>query len=354
MTLLVVLIIGFFLTFLFLGDSSIGRALWLSVYYALIVLGVPVIFRYVPLVLKKQRKRYRFLSQMLLIYLLYVGAIVLYLNFSKIFEILRVHDVLIVAVLLAFRYMLMYVLISFSIVYVIYAFTVTYVPIVLNIIRSLSQRIYSKEKVPIRGNLKYYIIGYLFNIPRFIDTNRLTLSERPRSKHLFRRFVTLLLIEMFLTSLLVLYIGLNPFISTDAVDKIILIDISLNIAILIPILVFPIYLIYLLGPKIPCGNSSFDVTKGLRKRITGLLITATTILILFRLAVERTSAQTLLLALFKFLIVVPFLMISTLIFMVIYEKIIIKNTITLFIKDKLRSQSFLAETEKKLKEWIME
>lgn len=152
----------------------------------------------------------------------------------------------------------------------------------------------------------------------------------------------------------ILYIGLNPFISTDAVDKIILIDISLNIAILIPILVFPIYLIYLLGPKIPCGNSSFDVTKGLRKRITGLLITATTILILFRLAVERTSAQTLLLALFKFLIVVPFLMISTLIFMVIYEKIIIKNTITLFIKDKLRSQSFLAETEKKLKEWIME
>jgi len=354
MTLLLVLFVGFLLTFIFLGNMSVLGALRPSIYYALIVLGAPVIFRYVPIVLKKKRKRYWFLSQLLLIYLLYVGAIILFLYFSKIDDLLRFHDVMIAAVLLAFRYMLLNVLISFSIVYVIYAFTATYAPIVLNIIRSLSNRIYRKEKVPWRGNAKYHIIGYLFNVPRFIDTNRLTISVRPRKQHFFRRFITLLAIEMFLTASLVIYIGLNPFITSDNINKVILIDISLNIATLIPILVFPIYLVYMLGPSIPCENSSFDVSKGLRKRLTGILITATTILILFRLAVERTSGQTLLVALLKFLIAVPGLMISTLIFMVIYEKIIVKNTEILFIRDKVRSHSFLAETEKKIKEWIRE
>jgi len=354
MTFLVVLFVGFLLTFVFLGDMSVLGALRPSIYYALIVLGVPVIFRYGPLVLRKEQKRYRFFSQLLLIYLLYVGVIILFLYFSEVFDILRFHDVMIAAVLLAFRYMLLHVLISFSIVYVIYAFMATYAPIVLNIIHSLTKRNYGKKNVPWRGNAKYHIIGYLFNVPRFIDTNKLTISARPRKQNMFGRFITLLLIMMFLTALLVIYIGLNPFITSDYINKVILIDISLNIAALIPILVFPIYLFYMIGPKIVCGNRDYDVSKGLRKRLTGILITATTILILFRLVVERTSGQTLLLALLKFLIAVPGLMISILIFMVIFENIIVQNTITLFIKDKVRSQSFLSETEKKLKEWILD
>jgi len=203
-----------------------------------------------------------------------------------------------------------------------------------------------------RGNLKYKIIGYLFDLPRFIDTDRLIISVKPSSNRIFQKSTILLVIEIFLAALLVLYIGLNPFIPPD-LNRVLLIDISLNIATLVPLLVLPVYLFHMLKPRIICGKSSYNVSRGLRKRVTGILITATTILLIMRLAFERTSGQTLLLAGLKLLIAIPGLMISTLIFIMIYEEIIIKRTIAQFRKDNKSSESFMEETEKKIKELIM-
>ena len=348
------LFVLFLVIFIFLGNIRLIHALRPSLYYALIVLGVPIAFRYIPKVAKNKIRRYHFFIILLFIYLLYVSFIILFLHYSGIFTILNLNDVILAAEILAFKYLVLDILFSFSIVYLIYALTITYAPIILNIIRALSSRVYGGNKAPLRGNMKYYFIGFIFNVPQFIDTNKLTIATRPSFRHTPRRFFTLLVIEMFLAALLVLYIGLNPFISPESIDKAILIDISLNIAALIPILVFPVYLFHMLRPRIICEHKDYFVSRGLRKRLTGVLITATTILLIFRLAVETTPAQTLRLAFFEFLIAIPGLMVSTLIFIMLYEDIIVERTIELFNEDKGSSVSFMKETEKKIKEWISE
>ena len=353
-TLFLMLFAGFMVIFIFVAELRFINSLRPSLYYALVMLGVPIAFRYIPRVVKNRKRGYHFFIVLLFIYLLYVCFIILFFHYSGIFSILDLDDVVLAAEILAFKYLVLDLLISFSIVYLIYAFTITYAPIILNIIRGLSSRVYGGNKVPLRGNMKYYFIGFIFNVPQFIDTNKLTIATRPSFRHTPRRFFTLLIIEMFLAALLVLYIGLNPFISPESIDKTILIDISLNIATLIPILVFPVYLFHLLRPRIICEHKDYFVSKGLRKRLTGVLITATTILLIFRLAVETTPAQTLRLAFFKFLIAIPGLMVSTLIFIVIYEHIIVERTIELFHEDRGTSESFVKETEKKIKEWMSE
>ena len=351
-SLLAVLFLVFLFVFVFFGGKDFTSALRPSIYYALIVLGAPIFIKYLPPFLRHNKKRYQFMGLILFIYLLYVGATMLFLYFSKTFEIMRFIDILVAAELLALKYLALNMLISFSIAYLIYAFTVTYTPIVLNIISLFSSRMDLDEGNQRRGNLKYKIIGYLFDLPRFIDTDKLIISEKPSSDRIIQKSTFLLAIEIFLAGLLVLYIGLNPFIPPD-LNRVILIDISLNIATLIPLLVLPVYLFHMLKPRIICGKSSYNVSRGLRKRVTGILITATTILLIMRLAFERTSGQTLLLAGLKLLIAIPGLMISTLIFIMIYEEVIIERTIAGFKRDNKSSDSFMDETEKKIKELIM-
>jgi len=351
-SLLALLFLVFMFVFIFLGEKNFSSSLRPSIYYALIVLGAPIFIKYLPPFIRNNKKKYQFMGLIMFIYLLYVGATLLFLYFSKTFDYMRFIDVLVAAELLALKYLALNMLISFSIVYLIYAFTVTYTPIVLNTISLFSNRMDRDEGNQKRGNIKYRIIGYLFDLPRFIDTDRLIISEKSSSSRIIQKSTILLVIEIFLAALLVLYIGLNPFIPPD-LNRVLLIDISLNIATLVPLLVLPVYLFHMLKPRIICGKSSYNVSRGLRKRVTGILITATTILLIMRLAFERTSGQTLLLAGLKLLIAIPGLMISTLIFIMIYEEIIIKRTIAQFRKDNKSSDSFMEETEKNIKELIM-
>lgn len=353
LTLFVVLFILFLLITWLASGQTFTASLRPSIYYALVILGVPIAFRYFPVFSKYKKKRFQFFVLLLFIFLLYVGAILIFLYSSNMFDIIPAGDVIIAAELLALKYMVLNILLSFSIVYFVYALTVTFAPVVLNIISQLTPEIYGKKRYKWKGNLKYLLIGYLFNIPKFIDTRKLTIIDKPKSGNIGRKVGALLAIESALTALLLLYIGLNPFLPPD-LSRVILIDISLNVASLIPLLVFPVYLLYMLKPYIPIGHRGFNVYKGMRRRLTGLLITATTILVIVRLAFERLSQHILLLAGLKFLIALPGLMLSTLIFIMIYEDIIMQNTIIEFKKEKRTADSFLEETEKKIKEWILE
>ena len=350
---LLLLFSGLMFFTIYFGKVSVGGAIKSSLYYALVIMGVPVTFRYFPRTMSRMKDKFWFFGLLIAVFILYGLSIVPTLLYAELEKSVNIGTLLIAISLLATKYMILNLLLSFSIAYFIYAFTATYAPVILNNLVGLTKRGYGKEGFFKWGWIRFAVLGWIFNIPGFIDTHRLHLRIGSTKVNMGKKLLALLPIEVFLASLLVLYIGLNPF--PPDLSRVILIDVSLNIASLIPIVVFPVYILYMLKPFIPTDEESkrgFWVHKGMKNRLTGLMITVTTILLILRLAFERLSSSIFILAGLKLLIAIPGLLLSTIIFILVFERMILFHTTYNFRRGKGGDSSFLGETERIFKEWI--
>lgn len=343
-----VIFLGIMIISLFFGNMGGGDAFSYSIYYALIITGIPIAFKYFHNSLHSLKKKMWFLLILVLIYFFYIISIIPFLYFPGFSQYMTIGDMALAAELLALKYLFLNLLLSFSIAYIVFAFAVTYLPVLLNHITNITSVQKHGNKNSMFKTFKYSTIRFLFKIPRFVDTQNLILKRRKGKGYLVNKLLVLLPVETMLTAMLVLYIGLNPFLPTD-LNRIMLIDISLNIASLIPLLVLPVYIFYLLRPFISVGKGNdegFYIHKGLKERLVGILITATTIIFILRLALERVSTQIFILAGLKLLIALPGLLLSSIVFIMVFEKIIVKNTFNEFRKQRRNTSSFLDKSKK--------
>lgn len=145
----------------------------------------------------------------------------------------------------------------------------------------------SKEKGTSVGYIYEKLLGWLFNIPPYLDTDTLTVKE-PEKEIDFPRenFKKAILWEIFFCVILALNISLNP-ILLEYFSLNELFGITSSVATLTPLIVLPWFVYSKLGVEIEGAAENFKLYEGMRNRILSLLVAMGTLITFIRLSVRR-------------------------------------------------------------------
>jgi hypothetical protein len=150
-----------------------------------------------------------------------------------------------------------------------------------------------KEKnKKVYGN--YSRLGWFFSIPHVIDTKTLSIKhDGVNSEFPWSIFKRALKWELFLGTILVIYISFNPFL-LNVSEVTWLVDLSLNISFIIPMLVLPWFILLRLDAKIKGAARDFSLFSGLSQRVVQSFVAFGTIILIVRLAVLKRDILALL------------------------------------------------------------
>lgn len=184
-------------------------------------------------------------------------------------------------------------------------------------------------------HLYHKLIGWLFDIPPYLDTDTLTVREPEREirfpKEKFKKAIKW---EIFFCVILALNISLNP-ILLEYFSLNELFGITSSIATFTPLVVLPWFVYMKLDIEIKGPVENFKLHKGMRNRIMSLLVALGTLITFIRLAMRRID---MVVFLYSFLGYLIGMFILTLLFTFVYFnhfwKDLVKDIYTLYKYDR--------------------
>jgi len=164
--------------------------------------------------------------------------------------------------------------------------------------------------------LKYFALGWRFDIPHTLDTTSLRIDRvRPKKSLPWTVFHKAMIWQIFVWLLLIVYITLNPFFLKSSDDYQGLLSIASSLSIFIPIFVLPWFIYLRLNARIKGQAKDFLLYEGNGKRALQTLVALGSVVFFIRLAVHVISVVDLLTAIVNFFF---FFFIATLIFTFVY------------------------------------
>jgi hypothetical protein len=161
----------------------------------------------------------------------------------------------------------------------------------------------------------YIWLRWAFDIPDILDTKTLTInSGEPKKKIPWSIFKKAVMWQLFFGFVIVIYISFSPFL-LDIMDMMSLFSIASNISTFIPLFILPWFIYLRLDAKIEGPVKDFKLYDGLSARMFQTLFAFSTLILIVRLALEKSEVQSVLLSFASFYI---FFVIGVLIFTYIY------------------------------------
>ncbi len=164
--------------------------------------------------------------------------------------------------------------------------------------------------VTAREGLEDKIMMWVFNIHSALNTDTILLDEPSVEKSFpWKRFSTAVVWQILFSFVVAIYISLNPWLSDEFdIDRLFR---FVSVAIVIvPLLVLPWFVHKRLGSRIKGAHKDFYLYTAIRQRMVGLLITAGTLLIFIRLALENYSREEIIANFVEFTFLMVLLMVA--------------------------------------------
>ncbi|NOQ54626.1 MAG: hypothetical protein GQ558_08490 [Thermoplasmata archaeon] len=166
------------------------------------------------------------------------------------------------------------------------------------------------QDVTAREAFEDKIMMWVFNIHSALDTETILLDEPSVEKTFpWKRFRTAVVWQILFSFVVAIYISLNPWLSDDLDFDRLFRFVSVAI-VTVPLLVIPWFIHLRLGSRIKGAHKDFYLYTAMRQRMVGLLITAGTLLIFVRLALENHSPEEIIMNFVEFTFMMVLLMIA--------------------------------------------
>jgi hypothetical protein len=166
------------------------------------------------------------------------------------------------------------------------------------------------QDVTAREGLEDKIMMWVFNIHSALDTETILLDEPSVEKTFpWKRFRTAVVWQILFSFVVAIYISLNPWLSDDLeIDRLFR---FISVAIVtVPLLVIPWFIHKRLGSRIKGAHKDFFLYTAMRQRMVGLMVTAGTLLIFIRIALENYSPEEIIMNFVEFTFMMVLLMIA--------------------------------------------
>ncbi len=166
------------------------------------------------------------------------------------------------------------------------------------------------QDVTAREGLEDKVMMWVFNIHSALNTDTILLDE-PSVERTFpwKRFRTAVVWQILFSFVVAIYISLNPWLS-DAFDIDRLFRFVSVAIVIVPLLVLPWFIHKRLGSRIKGAHKDFYLYTAIRQRMVGLMITAGTLLIFIRLALENNSPEEIVMNFVEFTFLMILLMVA--------------------------------------------
>jgi hypothetical protein len=140
-----------------------------------------------------------------------------------------------------------------------------------------------------RDNARTRIMLWLMDIPDMLDLSRLKVeAELPRRKFPWNRFYHAIFWEIFLGTILAIYVSLNP-ILLESLDVAQAFSVLSSISMIIPVIIIPWFALLAIRARIPGITKEFELFRGIRSRILQTFVALGTIVVFIRLALEAND-----------------------------------------------------------------
>jgi hypothetical protein len=138
-----------------------------------------------------------------------------------------------------------------------------------------------------RDPLITFILLWLMSIPPALEPSSLTIGagERPRT-YSWSRFFWIVTWELFLGSIVAIYISFNPFL-LDLLSVTSLLSTVGLFSVIIPVIVVPLFVIVAIRARIPGTRTDFLLYKGIKSRILQTFVALGTLFLMIRLALAK-------------------------------------------------------------------
>ncbi|HUL38792.1 MAG TPA: hypothetical protein VLU38_00730 [Methanomassiliicoccales archaeon] len=128
---------------------------------------------------------------------------------------------------------------------------------------------------------------WLMDIPDILDLSRLKVqAEKPKGKFPWDRFYHAIFWEIFLGTIIAIYVSLNP-ILLESLDIVQAFSVLSFISLVIPIIIIPWFALLALQARIPGVTKEFELFRGIRSRFLQTFVALGTIVVFIRLALEK-------------------------------------------------------------------
>jgi len=166
------------------------------------------------------------------------------------------------------------------------------------------------QDVTAREGIEDKLMMWVFNIHGALNTDTILLDEPSVEKKFpWKRFRTAVVWQILFSFVVAIYISLNPWLGDEFdIDRLFR---FVSVAIVIvPLLVIPWFIHLRLNSRIKGAHKDFFLYTALRQRMTGLLITAGTLLIFVRMALQNHSTEEIIFNFVEFTFLMVLLMVA--------------------------------------------
>jgi hypothetical protein len=141
-----------------------------------------------------------------------------------------------------------------------------------------------------KDNGRTKLMLWLMDIPDMLDLSKLKVeAEPPKVKFPWNRFYHAIFWQIFLGTILAIYVSLNP-ILLESMDIVQVFSVLSSISMIIPVIIIPWFALLALRARIPGITKEFELFRGIRSRILQTFVALGTIVVFIRLALQQHDA----------------------------------------------------------------
>lgn len=138
-----------------------------------------------------------------------------------------------------------------------------------------------------KDNAQTRLMLWLMDIPDMLDLSKLKVeAEKPKANFPWDRFYHAVFWEIFLGTIMAIYVSLNP-ILLESLDIVQAFSVLSSLSMVIPIIIIPWFALLALTARIPGVTKEFELFRGIRSRFLQTFVALGTILVFIRLALEE-------------------------------------------------------------------
>jgi hypothetical protein len=143
-----------------------------------------------------------------------------------------------------------------------------------------------------KDSIQTKLMLWLMDIPDMLDLSKLKVEVEPtRTRFPWERFYRAIFWEIFLGTIMAIYISLNPLL-LESLDVVLLFSVLGSMSTIIPIIIIPWFALLALRARIPGIIREFELFRGIRSRILQTFVALGTIVVFIRLALQEHDIGT--------------------------------------------------------------
>jgi len=203
-----------------------------------------------------------------------------------------------------FFMLLVFMFVGFGMVGVLVALVRAFTPeILLHISRITSNISDSANKEGMQKHTEYYILNWVFNIPKALDTKTLKIiGGKPRGWFPWKSLNRAMIWQILFGSVIIVYISLNPLYLKSELDFQNLFSIATNFTLVVPFIILPWFIYLRLDARISGPVKDYKLYSGIVYRMYRTFFTLGTIIIILRIGFERVNINDVIFALLMYYI----------------------------------------------------